>query len=124
MYTCYLVSIFSFPLTNYATLFYNNFKDPTSYNIIRGAVHRLRNNGAVRHGPECFNFSFPQAQMEDDLFLVISDTLPGKVPWKYVKSDELIDILCQKVDEGFTFPLNPKWVLCDRGWKRVYDKLL
>jgi len=100
------------------------YADPRSYAIIQGAVHRLRNNGAVRHGPECFNFSFPQAQDKADLFLVISDTLPGKVPWKYVDAKELIDILCEKVDEGFTFPLNPKWILADHGWKRVYDKLL
>ena len=31
-----------------------------------------------RHGPECFNYSFPQEL--DDKFLVISDTLEGKVP--------------------------------------------
>jgi len=98
------------------------FADPTSYDVIRGAVHRLRNSGAVRHGPECFNYCFPQEL--DDYYLVISDTLPGKVPWKYVNSDELLDILCQKVDEGFTFPLNPKWILADLGWKRVYEKLM
>ena len=26
--------------------------------------------------------------------------------------------------KGFTFPLNPKWVLADKGWKEVYDKLM
>lgn len=98
------------------------FADPRSYDVIRGAVHRLRNSGAVRHGPECFNYGFPQEL--DDYYLVISDTLPGKVPWKYVNSNELLDILCQKVDEGFTFPLNPKWILADPGWKIVYDKLM
>jgi len=30
----------------------------------------------------------------------------------------------RRVDEGHTFPLNPKWVLCDPGWKRVWDKLM
>ena len=24
----------------------------------------------------------------------------------------------------FSFPLNPKWVLCDKGWKAIWDKLL
>lgn len=37
----------------------------------------------------------------------------------------LQDYLMQKVDEGFTFPLNPKWLLCDsRGWYELYQKLL
>ena len=98
------------------------FADPQSYAVMKAAVRRLRGNGAVRHGPECFNYAFPQEL--DDKYLVISETLPGQVPWKYVDSDELIGILCDKVDEGFTFPLNPKWILCDEGWKRVYDKLV
>jgi len=75
----------------------------------------------VRHGPEAFNYAFPQEL--DDKFLVISDQFPG-VPWKYVDSTELISILHERIDEGFTFPLNPKWILCDPGWKGVYDKLL
>lgn len=25
---------------------------------------------------------------------------------------------------SFSFPLNPKWVLCDAGWKSIWDKLL
>ena len=25
--------------------------------------------------------------------------------------------------EGFTFPLNPKWILCDAGWHDVYQSL-
>jgi hypothetical protein len=82
-------------------------------------------NGAVRHGAECFNFYFPQEL--DQEFLVISETLLGPTtttPWKYMNVSELQDALCQKIDEGFTFPLNPKWVLCDDGWKKVYDKLL
>ena len=59
----------------------------------------------------------------DDKYLVISDTFTG-VPWRYANGEELVDILSEKVDEGFTFPLNPKWILCDPGWKKVYDKLL
>ena len=54
---------------------------------------------------------------------MISDTFPG-VPWRYANGEELVDILSEKVDEGFSFPLNPKWILCDPGWKKVYDKLL
>mmetsp|Transcript_53327 Transcript_53327/g.79676 ORF Transcript_53327/g.79676 Transcript_53327/m.79676 type:complete len:799 (+) Transcript_53327:86-2482(+) len=99
------------------------YGDPKSYYIFNHAIRRLEEtNGAVRHGAECFNYGFPQDI--DDKFLVINDTLSGKVPWRYVDVTELQDLLCQKIDEGFTFPLNPKWILCDNGWKRVYDKLL
>eukprot|EP00577_Skeletonema_sp_RCC1716_P002534 CAMPEP_0113381314 /NCGR_PEP_ID=MMETSP0013_2-20120614/5229_1 /TAXON_ID=2843 ORGANISM="Skeletonema costatum, Strain 1716" /NCGR_SAMPLE_ID=MMETSP0013_2 /ASSEMBLY_ACC=CAM_ASM_000158 /LENGTH=945 /DNA_ID=CAMNT_0000263719 /DNA_START=15 /DNA_END=2852 /DNA_ORIENTATION=+ /assembly_acc=CAM_ASM_000158 len=98
------------------------YADPRSSAMLKGAVYSLRQNGAVRHGPECFNYSFPQHL--DDKFLVISDTLPGLVPWKYVDIEELMEILADKIDEGFAFPLNPKWVLCDEGWKDLYDKLL
>ena len=34
------------------------------------------------------------------------------------------EILSEKIDDGFAFPLNPKWILCDEGWKDLYDKLL
>mmetsp|Transcript_30312 Transcript_30312/g.65453 ORF Transcript_30312/g.65453 Transcript_30312/m.65453 type:complete len:837 (-) Transcript_30312:403-2913(-) len=97
------------------------YADPLSYSMMTGAVGHMKSNGAVRHGPECFNYSFPQEM--DDKFLVISDTFPG-VPWRYANGEELIDILCEKVDEGYTFPLNPKWILCDTGWKKIFDKLL
>lgn len=42
----------------------------------------------------------------------------------YVNEKELRDLLSKKIDEGFTFPMNPKWVLCDDGWKELYDKLM
>ena len=73
-------------------------------------------------GPECFNYYFPQ-DLDDD-YLVVSDSLDGPVPWKKVKLGELQDILCTAIDDGFTFPINPKWVLVDPGWKRVYDRLI
>lgn len=60
----------------------------------------------------------------DKEFLVICDTLPGNVPWKYVGVKELQKILIHKINDGHAFPLNPKWVLCDPGWKEVYDKLM
>jgi len=96
--------------------------DPKSYEIMEIAVSRLQETGCVRHGAECFNWFMPQEI--DDEFLVVSDTLPGNVNWKKVNPHELQDILITKIDEGFTFPLNPKWILCDPGWRRVYDKLL
>ncbi|CAJ1962659.1 unnamed protein product [Cylindrotheca closterium] len=99
------------------------FSDPKTYTIMKHAIHRLREEGSVRHGAECFNFYFPQEL--DDHFLVISDNLPGTtLPWKYVDPKGLQDILKSKIDEGYAFPLNPKWVLCDNGWKSVYDSLM
>ena len=82
---------------------------------------RLRGNGAVRHGAECFNYYFPQDL--DQEFLIVSDRLPGKVPWKYVNCKELQELLVDFVDQGFTFPMNPKWLLCDEGWMSIFNKL-
>lgn len=96
------------------------YGDSKSYSIMECAVTRLVESGAVRHGAECFNYGFPQ-ELDEEL-LIISDTFEI-VPWKYVNVQELQDVLVQKIKEGFTFPLNPKWILCDPGWKIVYDKL-
>ena len=85
------------------------------------AAKKLISTGAVRHGSECFNYNFPQEI--DDMFLLISDTLKP-VPWKYVNVKDLQSILSQKIREGFVFPLNPKWILCDPGWKKIYDELM
>jgi len=101
------------------------FGDPKSYEIMEGAANRFRyydKNGAVRHGAECFNYVFPQEL--DEWFLVISDTLPGNVPWVYVGVEELKNMLLEKIDEDFCFPINPKWILADSGWKKLWDKML
>uniref|UniRef100_A0A7S4N4W1 Uncharacterized protein n=1 Tax=Odontella aurita TaxID=265563 RepID=A0A7S4N4W1_9STRA len=100
------------------------FGDPKSNSIFENAVERLKGCGAVRHGAECFNYYFPQELELDEKFLVISDRLPGNpnVPWTYMNETELRHFLTQKIDQGYTFPLNPKWVLCDPGWKALYDK--
>ena len=98
------------------------FGDRQSYSITECAVSWLQDSGAVRHGAECFNYWFPQEL--DAEFLIVSNTLPGKVPWRYVNVSELQEFLSKKVDEGFTFPLNPKWMLCDEGWKDIYDSLM
>jgi len=98
--------------------------DPKSYAIMENVVGRLKANGAVRHGAECFNYCFPQEL--DDEFLVIGDDLDDnrKVPWKYVNVKELQDMLCKRIEKGYTFPLNPKWILVNHGWKAVYDKMM
>jgi len=97
------------------------FGDPKSTSIMEHAALKLKSTGAVRHGSECFNYQFPQEI--DEMFLLISDTLKP-VPWKYVNVKDLQTILSQKIAEGFVFPLNPKWILCDPGWKKIYDDLL
>ena len=99
------------------------FGDPISYSIVTNAVERLGQSGAVRHGAECFNYFFPQDL--DDEFLVVSESIgDGNVPWKYVGVDELLEILAAKIDEGFCFPLNPKWILMDPGFMQLYNKLI
>jgi hypothetical protein len=92
-----------------------------SYEIVEEPVSYLQDSGAVRHGAECFNYYFPQEL--DDEFLIVSDSFPEK--WRYVSIRELQDFLLQRIQEGYTFPLNPKWVLCDDArWKELYDHLL
>jgi len=100
------------------------FADPKSYSIMETGIKRLQScSGPVRHGAESFNYYFPQQL--DETYLVISDNFSeNSLPWQYVSANGLQEILLEKIDEGFTFPLNPKWILCDPGWKRVYDKLL
>jgi hypothetical protein len=100
------------------------FGDPKSYSLMELAVARLNKDGCVRHGAECFNYYFPQEL--DDHFLVIGEGMSETegLPWKYVNVEGLQEILMEKINQGYTFPLNPKWVLCDPGWKAVYDALL
>jgi hypothetical protein len=96
------------------------YADPKSYSIMAHAVDRLSTNGAVRHGAECFNYYFPQEL--DEEFLVISNSSNGQGKWVTYTAPQLLDFLSTKIDEGFMFPLNPKWILCDPGWKKLYDK--
>ena len=99
------------------------FGDPKSYWLMEQAIDRLSKDGCVRHGAECFNYYFPQEL--DDHFLVINDMRHDKGSlWKYVSVEGLQEILLQKVTEGYTFPLNPKWILCDPGWKAIYDEMM
>ena len=94
------------------------FGDPTTYGIFERAVEKLFRTGAVRHGAECFNFYFPQEL--DPEFLVIWEGFE-KVPWKYLDASALREFLIARCGDGFAFPLNLKWVLCDEGW---FDVLL
>jgi len=104
----------------YPTMPKYGFGDPTSYSMIEASVKRsAKSCGAVRHGAECFNYFFPQEL--DEHFLVV---FPGNQMWKYVSAKELQIILSEKIREGYTFPLNPKWLLCDPGWISLFKQLL
>ena len=93
------------------------FGDPTTYAIFEKAVEKLFVSGAVRHGAECFNFYFPQEL--DPEFLVIWEGF-DKVPWKYLNASKLQAFLHERCADGFSFPLNLKWVLCDPGWYELF----
>ena len=43
--------------------------------------------------------------------------------WMYVDQCGLQNLLKKQIKRGYTFPLNPKWVICDNGWKQVFDRL-
>jgi hypothetical protein len=76
-------------------------------------------NGAVRHGAEAFNYYMPQEL--DDEFLIIWDGFPaGQARWQYATPEQLHEFLMARIADGYTFPLNPKWILCDKGWYDLY----
>lgn len=95
------------------------FADPKSYSMMAHAVDRLSTHGSVRHGAECFNYYFPQ-DLDDEFLVVTNNQVNG--PWVKYTKDGLLQFLSDKIDEGFMFPLNPKWVLCDPGWMKLWDK--
>jgi len=102
------------------------FGDPTSYQIMVDCTDKLNMSGAVRHGAECFNFYFPQDL--DQQFLVCWEgfdrmSLKGAAPFQYLDVAGLQRFLRERIAEGFAFPLNPKWVLCDPGWFDLFQRL-
>ena len=44
----------------------------------------------------------------------------SRVPWRNLDRRGLRDFLIGRVDDGYAFPLNPKWILCDEGWIDVF----
>jgi len=97
------------------------FGDATSYRLIQRIVDATKETGAVRHGAECFNFLFPQ-ELEDDSYLVIWEGL-GHGHWEYMAQDELRSFLLARAREGFSFPLNPVWLVRDSGWYEIFTEL-
>ena len=67
-----------------------------------------------------FNFYFPQEF--DSEYLVIWHGFSGK-PWEYKDGQALQSFLLERIDEGFTFPLNPVWPVRDPGWYEVFAAL-
>lgn len=105
------------------------FGDATSCRLVKDIVAATRKTGAVRHGAECFNYWFPQEL--DDEYLIVWDgfqILPGcqrDPPWKYMKMDDLLHFLLERVAEGYSFPLNPVWPVRDEGgWFEVHMQLM
>ena len=72
-------------------------------------------------GAECFNFYFPQEL--DKEYLVVWDKYSGP-KWRYLKPDMLLEFLEMRVAQGFAFPLNPKWLLCDPGYYKIYEQMM
>ena len=71
-------------------------------------------NGAVRHAAESFNYYWPQ-ELDDD-YLVVWEGFHGGVHWRHLGPAELRAFLVERIADGYVFPLNPKWLLCDPGW--------
>jgi len=102
----------------------NGFGDATSIQLIEKAMEATRESGAVRHGAECFNFLFPQEL--DAEYLVVWDGFEqaeGKA-WDYLDEDDLRAFLIERVQNGYSFPLNPVWLVRDLGWYEVMEALL
>lgn len=103
------------------------FGDPCSNRAIELAVHRLSSTGAMRHGAECFNFIFPQAP--DNEYLIAWDGFGNqgarqrRTTLQYVDRRGLKEFLLARIEDGYTFPLNPLWVLCDENWWAIWESL-
>lgn len=60
-------------------------------------------------------------QALDEEYLVVwhgfeKDPLGNRsVPWRYLKEPDLRNFLLGRIDDGYVFPINPKWILCDKG---------
>jgi hypothetical protein len=95
------------------------FGDPTSYRLVGDVVNETKDCGAIRHGAECFNYYFPQEL--DDEYLVVWDGFPEK-PWEYRTEQTMREFLMSRMDDGYSFPLNPVWPVRDKGWWEVWEK--
>jgi len=95
--------------------------DGTSYRLTQAVVEATIESGAIRHGSECFNYYFPQELDED--YLVVWEGFEDK-PWAYMAERDLREFLLDRIDEDYSFPLNPVWPIRDPGWYEIYEALL
>merc|ERR1740138_1846078 len=100
------------------------FGDATSYKLIEKVVEATKDSGAVRHGAECFNFTFPQELDENYLVVWEGYTEKQGKPWDYLDEKDLRTFLLERISDGFAFPLNPVWPVRDPGWWTVWQSLL
>lgn len=96
------------------------FGDPASVALVKGIVGHTGSCGAVRHGPECFNITFPQEF--DKEYLIIWEGF-DPIRWKYVDEPSLREFLSYRLCDGFTFPLNPAWPCVHPGWYELYESM-
>jgi len=96
------------------------FGDPTSYAWIGDIVQTTADCGAVRHGAESFNLSFPQEL--DPEFLIVWESFEGQ-PWQYKNETDLRAFLLERAKEGFCFPVNPCWPIRNKGWMEILKTL-
>lgn len=93
------------------------YGDPSSCRLVEAIVKKMAGRcGVVRHGSECFNFTFPQ-ELDKEYLVVWNKFLDP--PWRYVSEQGLRDFLLARAQEGFAFPLNPVWPVRDPGWYEV-----
>eukprot|EP00435_Cladocopium_sp_Y103_P053514 s107_g17.t1 len=59
----------------------------------------------------------------DSEYLIIWDGFEGK-PWSYRNSAGLLEFLLARVQDGYSFPMNPVWAVRDEGWYEVFDALV
>lgn len=97
------------------------FCDPTSYRLIGDVVRETAACGAIRHGAECCNFTFPQEL--DDSYLVVWEHFPD-TPWMVMDEEHMRNFLLERIRDGFAFPLNPIWCVRDKGWYEVLQALM
>ena len=98
------------------------YGDPVSYAMQAHCIDRLGLSGAVRHGAESFNYFFPQDL--DEQVLVMWDGFEKRKAWKYMGQSDLRAFLLDRAKDGFAFPVNPKWILCDHSeWMDIFKAL-
>ena len=96
------------------------FGDAISQEMIRRASHDI-GYGAVRHAAESFNYYWPQPP--DAKYLVVWQGYGNSVPWRSLSPTELLSFLLKRAADGYTFPINPMWMLCHDGWYDLYETL-